>query len=298
MDCKCLVACLILLFVASLGYSANTAENIGIAFIHGTNDHRADADGGYWKRSFIDSVTGVLPNSSNYVVIACDFSQYMWHEEAAGCTANQLLDFISNKRITKLIVYTHSNGGNIIRWILSNPSYDSRYMLLTKKIKQVIALAPSSGGTPLADEVMNGHSFESKVGWLLGYKNDSVKQQRIGDMALYNSELLFGTPGRPTLSTPFRVVVGTSVTASPLSTASYCNGYVLNTGLKLTQFYLDSCSDGFLNCRSQNIAGKVWFYDWQKTSYKTPLSHNQSRHSCFGLEQILRDDLLAQGVAQ
>ncbi|WED41820.1 hypothetical protein [Legionella cardiaca] len=298
MDLKRFFACLIIFLIPFCGYTATITENLGIAFVHGTNDHREDADGGYWKRDFINSLAKALPNYDNHIVLACDFSQYMWHEGAAGCVANQLLDFISKKHITKLIVYTHSNGANIIRWILSNPSYDARYQSLTKKITQVIAIAPSSGGTPLADEVMDGHSFESKVGWLLGYQNDSVKQQRVGDMALFNAELLFGTNGRPSLPVPFRVVIGTDVTASPISKASYCNGYILNTGLKITQFYLDDCSDGFLNCSSQALAGKVWFYDWQKTKDRIPLSHNQSRHACFGFEQILRKDLLAQGALQ
>ncbi|CEK10315.1 hypothetical protein [Legionella hackeliae] len=298
MDLQRFLACLFLFICASFNYSSSFAENIGIAFVHGTNDHRTDADGGYWKRDFIDAVADGLPNPENNIVLACDFSHYMWHEAAAGCVADQLLDFIKNKQITKLIVYTHSNGANVIRWILSNPSYDARYASVTKTISQIIALAPSSGGTPLADAVIDGHSFESKVGWLLGYQNDSVKQQRIGDMALYNADILFGTMGRPSLPVPFRVVIGTNVTASPISKASYCNGYLLNTGLKLTQFYLDDCSDGFLNCRSQTIAGKIWFYDWQKTINQTPLSHNQSRHSCFGFEKIIRRDLIAQGALQ
>ncbi|ASQ46348.1 hypothetical protein [Legionella clemsonensis] len=297
MDLRRFLACLFLLIGTLLSFSS-FAENIGIAFIHGTNDHREDADGGYWKRAFIDAVANALPNYENHIVVACDFSRYMWHEDAAGCVTNQLLNFIKNKQITKLIIYTHSNGSNIMRWILSNPSYDARYAAIGKKINQIIAIAPSSGGTPLADLVIDGQSFESKVGWLLGYKNDSVKQQRIGDMAIYNAELLFGTSGRPSIPVPFRVIIGTDVTASPLAKASYCNGYLLNTGLKITQIYLDHCSDGFLNCRSQAAAGKIWFYDWQKTKDQTPLSHNQSRHSCFGFENIIRTDLIAQGALQ
>ncbi|KTD06754.1 hypothetical protein [Legionella jamestowniensis] len=297
MDLRRFLACLFLLSCTFFG-SFSFAENIGIAFIHGTNDHREDADGGYWKRPFIDSVANVLPDPGNHVVIACDFSRYMWHEDAAGCVTNQLLDFIKNKQISKLTIYTHSNGANIMRWILSNPSFDARYAAISKTIGQIIAIAPSSAGTPLADLVIDGQSFESKVGWLLGYKNDSVKQQRIGDMSIYNGELLFGTSGRPSVPVPFRVIIGTDVTASPLSKASYCNGYLLNTGLKLTQVYLDNCSDGFLNCRSQAAAGKIWFYDWQKTKNQTPLSHNQSRHTCFGFEDIIRTDLIAQGGLQ
>src|SRR3990167_9906207 len=199
------------------------ANNQGIALIHGTNDHRQDADDDYWKREFIDSVRLGLNNSENYLVVACDFSHFMWDEEAAGCTANQLLTFINAKKITDLTVYTHSNGANVIRWILSNPTYDSRYLQLHQAIKQVIAIAPSSAGTPLADETFEGSYFTEAVGWLLGYRNDSVKQQRIGDMALYNDHILLGSKGRPSLSIPFKTIIGTDVAASPFSDSSYCN---------------------------------------------------------------------------
>lgn len=282
---------LCLLFCCPMGYAALSGHT-GLVFVHGTNDHRQDAEGEYWKRSFLDKMIQALPVADNYLVVACDYSQYMWHEAAAGCTVNQILQFIQDKKLDKVIIYTHSNGGNVVRWILSNPTFDARYFSLNKYVEQVIALAPSSGGTPLADEVMSGNIFEESLGWLLGYRNDSVRQQRPADMALFNDEILLGTPGRANLPVPFRVVVGTDVTASPFSSASYCNGYRLSTALKFTKFYLENCADGFLNCSSQILAGTVWFYDYQKTDNQTPLSHSQSRHDCFGLEAILTADLM------
>ncbi|CDZ78894.1 hypothetical protein BN59_03209 [Legionella massiliensis] len=285
---------LIFLCLSWATYAEQAQQNLGIAFVHGTNDHRQDAESDYWKRKFIDSLTDVLPSPDNYYVVHCDFRGYMWEEATGGCLAEQLLKFIDDKKITKLTIYTHSDGGNVMRWILSNPTYDERYMRLTKTIHQVIAIAPSSGGTVLADDAVDGNTFEAGLGWLLGYSNGAVKQQRIGDMAIYNDQLLFGTAGRPSLPVPFRVVVGSDVTATPFSSVSYCNGYFLTLGLKITQSYLDSCSDGFLNCTSQAAAGSVWFYDWQKTDDGIPLNHSQSRHSCFGFDQILRNDLINQ----
>lgn len=296
MDLSRLIFCLILFVFSSISLAKNPPDNLGIAFIHGTNDHRADADGGYWKREFIDAVTEGLPNPENLFIVSCDFRQYMWHEDAGGCAAEQLTDFIHRQKITRLIVYTHSNGANVMRWILSNPSYDQRYYELSNVITKVVAIAPSSGGTPLADEAMDGSIFQESLGWLLGYRNDSVRQQRIGDMALFNDELLLGTPGRLDLVADFLTVIGTDVYASPFSSASYCNGYLLNAALKITKMYLEPCSDGFLDCASQNLAGQVWFIDTDKTLDGISLSHNQSRHSCFGFDQILRDDLIAQGA--
>lgn len=298
MDFLRFIFCFTLLIFAPLSFASTEPVNLGIAFVHGTSDHREDADGGYWKRDFLDIMSSSLPDIDNYLVINCDFRQSMWDEAASGCVADQLLKFINERKINQLHVYTHSNGGNVIRWILSNPAFDPRYAKLAHAITEVIALAPSSGGTPLADEVMDGSIFSESVAWLIGYRNDSVQQQRVGDMALYNDELLSGTAGRPSLPVPFRVVVGSNVISSPFSSASYCNGYTLNVGLKLTRLYLEDCSDGFLNCESQSAAGSLWFMDVDRTDDQTPLSHSQSRHSCFGLERILRKDLLQQGVSQ
>ncbi|MBA2656060.1 MAG: hypothetical protein H0U70_03650 [Tatlockia sp.] len=293
------LACFLLFISASTSFSANNSENFGIAFVHGTNDHRLDAESEYWKKDFTDSLAAVLPKPENKVIIHCDFTHYMWDEATSGCVAQQLLEFVDSQQITKLVVYTHSNGGNVTRFILSNPTYDPRFMRLAKIIHQVIALAPSSGGTSLADDAINGSRFEAGLGWLLGYAHNAVKQQRVGDMAIYNDEVIFGTEGRPSLPVPFRVIVGTDVIASPFKPSSYCNGYLLNASLKLIQTYLTSCSDGYLDCSSQAQAGTIWFYDHDKTTDQSPLNHNQSRHSCFGVDQILRNDLVqTQGAMQ
>jgi len=289
---------ILFLFIFSSIIQANpkTPNNQGLAFVHGTKDHREDAYGGYWKTDFIQKVVAGMKNPDNYYVVHCDFSRYMWHEDAANCVADQLLQFIADKNITSLTIYAHSDGANVMRWILSNPTYDQRYLLLKKKIKEVIAAAPSSGGTQLADEVLNGGVIESSLAWIFGYISEAVKQQRVGDMLIYNDELLLGSKGRPSLSIPFKVIVGTDVFASPFSGGSYCNGFMLNSGLKVTKLYLDDCADGFVNCSSQIQAGEVWFRDIDKTENNVPLSHNQSRHSCFGLDQIIISALTKEGV--
>lgn len=291
-----LIVGFLLLFSSMLTAHSAANSNVGIVFIHGTNDHRDDADGSYWKTDFTRSLADALPNPENFLIVHCNFSYYMWHEEAAGCVANQMLAFLKEKKITSLHVYTHSNGSNVLRWILSNPTYDQRFLQLEPFITEVIAISPSSGGTPLADEVLSGNIFVSGIGWLLGYHNDSVRQQRVGDMHIFNESLLFGTKNRPSLPVPFKTIVGTDVAASPFSSASYCNGYLLNSALKITKIYLDKCSDGFLNCSSQRTAGDLWFNDVEKTEDQRPLSHNQSRHSCFGLGQILINELGRQGA--
>ena len=166
---------------------------------------------------------------------------------------------------------THSNGGNVIRWIESNPVSDARFPRIINKISEVVALAPSSLGTPLADQVINGNVFDKALGWLLGYKTDAVRQQQVSSMATYNANNLYGTSGRPSLPKPFKSVVGTGLGDSwnPLSQDYTCGGLHYQVGLKLAKSFagLNSCSDGFLNCTSQAGAGSVWFYDRDKTQY-------------------------------
>jgi hypothetical protein len=267
-----------------------TFANTGVALVHGTGK-ATDAYNDYWKSGFVESVRQGLSNSSNLLVVNCDFEQFMWDSRAAGCLADQLYNFITSKSIDDLVVITHSNGGNVMRWIMSNPTWDSRYPTIINNIRWVDALAPSSKGTPLADAVMQGNVFEQSLGWLLGYKNDAVKQQQESWMAYYNANWLLGTSGRPSLPKGFWNVVGTDVESAIWDSDSYCGGYLENVGLETTQNWLDSCSDGFLNCSSQNGAGSLWFYDKDRTKGREPLSHNQSRRKCFNLDVILRDDL-------
>ena len=279
-----------LLLIALLTLSSLCSANTGVAFVHGTGS-QTDAYNTYWQPTMVNNVRGGLANPANFVVINCDFTQYMWDSRAAGCLAGQLSSFISSKGITRLIVITHSNGGNVMRWIMSNPTWDSRFPNIISKVVRVNALAPSSAGTPLADAVTNGNVFETSLGWLLGYKSDAVKMQQVSWMSYYNSNYLLGTSGRPALPKLFRSVVGTDVESAVWDPDSYCAGYTENVGLEITQAWLNSCSDGFLNCTSQSAAGSVWFNDKTRMAGGEPLSHNQSRRACFGLDSILRTDM-------
>ncbi|MEA5445883.1 hypothetical protein VCB98_08635 [Gammaproteobacteria bacterium AB-CW1] len=264
--------------------------NTGVAFVHGTGS-QTDARNDYWTAAMVDSVASGLDDTARHVVVNCDFEQYMWDEAAAGCLAGQLYDFIHAHDIDDLVVITHSNGGNVMRWILSNPTWDGRYPDIIEATRWVNALAPSSLGTPLANAVMEGNVFESSLGWLLGYQNDAVRMQQTHWMAHYNQNWLLGTDGRPSLPRGFWSVVGSNVRVAVWSGNSYCGGYHYNVGLAVTQAWLDSCADGFLECDSQSGAGHVWFEDTWMMDNGYVLSHNQSRRPCFGLDNILRDDL-------
>lgn len=274
-------------FVALL-WGSSVSANTGVAFVHGTGK-QTDALNDYWTTDMVNSVRRGLSNQTNYVVVNCDFTKYMWDSAAAGCLAGQLHSFVTSRNITDLVVLTHSNGGNVMRWIMSNPTWDSRYPTIIQRLRWVNALAASSKGTPLAEAVMQGNIFEAALGWLLGYQNDAVRMQQPSWMSYYNGSWLLGTSGRPALPKGFWNVVGTDVKSAVWDGAAYCGGYFNQVGLEITQNWLNSCSDGFLDCSSQNGAGNLWFYDHQISSDR--LSHAQSRRDCHGLDVILRNDL-------
>lgn len=278
----------LIMFIIGCVTSAFANAKTGLALVHGTGS-QTDAYNDYWTGDFVNSVKRGLADQSLVFVVNCDFDQYMWNDKAAGCLAGQLTDFVKQHQLTELKLVTHSNGGNIVRWILSNPTYDPRYPALINTISRVIAVAPSSAGTPLADAAMNGNVFESTLGWLLGYKSDAVRQQQEGWMAYYNANQLYGTSGRPNLPTVFENVVGSDVESAFWDSDSYCGGYQYQVALEVTQNWLDSCSDGFLNCSSQQAAGTTWFKDTDKTKGREPLSHHQSRRDCFNLDTLIRN---------
>lgn len=282
----------LLIFILLVGALATSQAyaNTGVAIVHGTGNP-SDAYNDYWGSKFVESVRQGLTNSSNLIVVNCNFDKYMWDSEAAGCLANDLYNFINSKNISDLVVITHSNGGNVIRWIMSNPTFDARYPTIINNIRWVNAMAPSSLGTPLADAVMQGNVFERSLGWLLGFKSDAVRQQQVAWMAYYNANWLLGTSGRPSLPRGFFNIVGTDVDSAIWDPDSYCGGYFENVGLETTQNWLDRCSDGFINCSSQRGAGSLWFNDKERTKGREPLSHNQSRRQCFNLDVILRNDI-------
>ncbi len=265
------------------------AATTGVALVHGTGN-QTNAYNDYWQADMVEGVRNGLTDRNNLLVVNCDFTQYMWDARAAGCLAGQLTSFIQARHIDRLIVITHSNGGNVMRWILSNPTWDARYPAIISRMVKVDAIAPSSAGTPLANAVIAGNVFESALGWLLGYKTDAVRQQQTGWMATYNQQYLLGTSGRPALPVAFRDVVGTDVVSGVFASQAYCGGYTQSVGLEITQNWLNSCSDGFIECSSASAAGSVWFRDTQMTGGSV-LNHNQSRRACFGLPAILANDI-------
>src|SRR5437879_1550774 len=99
---------------------------VGVVFIHGKGGADLAQPGvarAYWTEDMIRATTKnyAVP----YLVCSYDGTQYMWI--AGGQVAGQIYNWMYANAIDQIVIETHSFGGVVIRWILSNPSYDSRY---------------------------------------------------------------------------------------------------------------------------------------------------------------------------
>ena len=263
----------------------------GVAFVHGTSSQtQFTAHYEYWTDPMIQSVRQGLDDPFNYTVVACDFEQKFWHPGMARCLADQLTDFLDSD-VNDLVVYTHSHGGNALRWILSNPTLDPSFVPIIEDISLTTIIAPSSLGTPLADLAISGTGLTQWLGALLEFDNDATAQQQTFAMHYFNQVYLLGTQGRPPLPISFWTLTGTDVTTKQPRCAEKKTVAGLHITHRLIKYKGDGCNDGFLPCASQRGAGIPWADDVEVTYNGRELNHDVSRRDCFGLDVQLRNDL-------
>ncbi len=199
---------LFLLFVFGL-FVINLQAKTGVALVHGKGD--ADLANysvawNYWTSDMISATTKgyTIP----YVVCHYNGENFMW--VAANEVAGQLYDFIVNNGITDLVIDTHSFGGVVIRWIFSNPDWDSRYPTIINATRWVNTIAAPHKGSEAADfaGTLEGSWFTGWLVELLNQNTDSTHNCRTDWMAYYNQYWLNGTSGRPALPKPFYTISG------------------------------------------------------------------------------------------
>src|SRR5688500_12990010 len=106
----------------------------GVGFIHrkgGSSLAQASVARAYWGEDMIRATTKgfTIP----YLICAYDGTQYMW--VAGGTVAGQIYNWMNANAITDIVVETHSFGGVVIRWILSNPTYTAHYQPVINRIR-------------------------------------------------------------------------------------------------------------------------------------------------------------------
>src|SRR5512140_1178934 len=184
----------------------------GVVFIHGKGgadlQYQSTAVA-YWTPAMISATTKGYAIPS--LVCHYDGTQYMW--VAAAQVAGQITTWMTANAIDDIVVETHSFGGVVIRWILSQPTYDSRYQPIINRIRWVNSIAPPNRGSEAAD-LAGTLSGSWLTGWLVdlvGQNNDSTKNCQTSWMAYYNQYYLKGTSGRPALPKSVYNIAGTGL---------------------------------------------------------------------------------------
>jgi hypothetical protein len=226
----------------------------GVVFIHGkggTSLAQASVARAYWGEDMIRATTKgfTIP----YLICAYDGTQYMW--VAGGTVAGQITSWMNANAIDDIVVETHSFGGVVIRWILSNPTYDSRFPAIISRIRWVNSIAPPNKGSEAAN-LAGTLSGSWLTGWLVdlvGQNNDSTKNCTTSSMTYYNQYYLNGTAGRPALPKTIYNIAGTGLWNDFI--------HAEDTGLATLSGVagMPGEDDGMVSQYSAQAVGVVWF---------------------------------------
>lgn len=263
-----------------------------VIFVHGTSDQTPQsATDDYWTQDALDRFRNGLP----YLVVGYQGASYAADDpQSWGAIADQIDRFTQENAVERIVVVTHSNGANPVRYLLRHPNANAAVSRVVALVQQVIFLAGDSAGTPLADKVTTSSTaahVANSVGQafgLMNYDGPAVWEQRVDTMATLNGNGTFDDGSdRGTAyvngSIPAVAVSGTSVYAAIWSSDAYCGGYGMTAGLKATLMYgwgYSGCADGFVGCDSAQYVGYVPAQGIGVADDR--LNHNQSRRGCHG----------------
>jgi hypothetical protein len=226
----------------------------GAVFIHGAGNNFVNDVAGaraYWTEDMLRAATRNW--SVPYLVAHYDSNQLMW--VGAGQVAGQIYDWMIANGVDDIVVNTHSFGGTVIRWIMSNPTWDSRYPAITSRIRWVNTIAAPHKGSEAAN-LAGTLSGTWLTGWLVnlvGYNTDAIKNCRTDWMAYYNQYYLFGTAGRPALPRSIYTIAGTGLWNDFVHGEDY--GLATLSGIA----GMPGQDDGMVSQYSAQGVGYVWF---------------------------------------
>jgi hypothetical protein len=226
----------------------------GVVFIHGkggTDLANSSVARAYWTDDMIKTTTKgyTIP----YLICSYDGTQYMW--VAGNTVAGQIYNWMNANAIDDIVVETHSFGGIVIRWIMSNPTYDSRYQPVINRIRWVNSIAPPNKGSEAAD-LAGTLSGSWLTGWLIdlvGQKNNSTTNCTTSSMSYYNQYYLKGTSGRPALPKTVYNIAGYGLWNDFVHSEDY--GLATLSGIA----GMPGEDDGMVSQYSAQAVGIVWF---------------------------------------
>jgi pimeloyl-ACP methyl ester carboxylesterase len=235
-------------------FSSAVHAKTGVVFIHGkggSNLAQASVARAYWGEDMIRATTKgfTIP----YLICAYDGTQYMW--VAGGTVAGQITSWMNANAIDDIVVETHSFGGVVIRWILSNPTYDSRYQPIINRIRWVNSIAPPNKGSEAANlaGTLSGSWLTGWITDLVGQSNDATLNCTTSSMSYYNQYYLKGTSGRPALPKTVYNIAGTGLWNDFVHTEDY--GLATLSGV----VGMPGEDDGMVSQYSAQAVGVVWF---------------------------------------
>jgi hypothetical protein len=189
--------------------ASNVYARTGVVLIHGKGgselEQQAIADR-YWGAD----MRSVLSKNGTVPILVCHYDGTQSMAAAADVVATEIREWVRRESVDRIIVHTHSFGGVVIRWILSN---SRTYSDINGSIRYVNSIAPPNAGSEAAD-LAGKLATARRTRWLVriaGQNNQSTKNCTTGAMAYYNQYYLKGTRGRPSLPVPLFNVAGTGL---------------------------------------------------------------------------------------
>ncbi|HEX7809890.1 MAG TPA: hypothetical protein VF608_14235 [Thermoanaerobaculia bacterium] len=244
----------LLALALALVLTSSVFAKTGVVFIHGkggTNLASQSVARAYWGEDMLRATTKgfTIP----YLICAYDGTQYMW--VAGNTVATQINNWANANAIDDIVVETHSFGGVVIRWILSNPTYAANYQPVINRIRWVNSIAPPNKGSEAAN-LAGTLSGSWLTGWLVdlvGQNNDSTKNCSTSSMTYYNTYYLKGTSGRPALPKTIYNIAGTGLWNDMVHSEDY--GLATLSGVA----GMPGEDDGMVSQYSAQGVGVVWF---------------------------------------
>ena len=226
----------------------------GAVFIHGKGGANLATESvarAYWGEDMLRASTKnwTVP----YMVAHYDGTQFMW--VAGNQVADQIHAWMTANQIDDIVVNTHSFGGTVFRWILSNPTWYSRYQPVIDRVRWVNTIAGPHKGSEAAD-LAGTLSGSWLTGWLVdlvGQNNNSTSNCRTDWMAYYNQYYLNGTAGRPPLARTMYTIAGTRLWNDLAHSEDY--GLATLSGVA----GMPGEDDGMVSQYSAQGIGVVWF---------------------------------------
>lgn len=293
----------------------------------------------YWTQANVDSVRQRADGSMRpFAVVGCPLgSNTPWSNPSpakrsagsasgaepgtADCVAAQARRFLdgpdgkegTDDDISDVAIVTHSGGSNVVRYLLTQRTKNADFARLHAAAKRVVAIAPPTRGTYLANYMFRkgslGNTLNGVIAMLGGsgfYDDDGVAFIQTTEMDASNRDpARFASVSADVAGVPMYVASGAAATVSIFESVSRCAGNLEADALAVlhTTFlsandpatYRNACSDGFITCTSAMATAsggaRVVF---GKTDDGTVVgkakfrNHNQSRRSCDGVDLDVR----------